>query len=322
MNKNVGIIGAGSMGTAMANLLAKKGCTVRLYVRREDLYKKMKLERRNVDYFSEIKLSDNIFFYNNIEEVSNVDILLLAIPSHAMRDIVKRISLVLDSDTCILSVSKGIEDGTLKRMSEVILEEIQTNNSVAVLSGPNIAKEILYEFPTRVVIAGKDKNILRELQSLFTTNYFNVSISTDLIGVEYAGALKNVIAILAGMADGMNYGYNTKASIITEGIKEIQEIGVALGGEPQTFYDIAGLGDLIVTSLGGRNRYFGELFAKGNNIQEINAQMRGVIVEGYKMTKVAYDIGKKYGFDLRLINATYNILYKKEPIERVLKTRG
>lgn len=323
MSKSIGVIGAGSWGTSLANLLAKKGHEVTLWVYEADLVAQMKHKRVNDLYLPGIQLCDHLVFTNNIVDVAARDYVLFVPPSQALRAVLNSCVQYLQEQAVIISASKGIENDTLCPMSDIFnaLLPAGLKNRTAYLSGPTFAKEVALEQPSAVVAAAMDDSIAKEVQTLFNTRYFRVYTNNDVTGVELGGALKNVIALAAGVCDGLAYGYNTRAALITRGLAEMERLGLAMGARAETFSGLAGMGDLVLTCTGdlSRNRTVGVELGKGRKLQEILAEMT-MIAEGVKTTLSAYQLAQKIGVEAPIVEQMYAILYQnKDPRQAVVE---
>ncbi len=312
----ISIVGAGSWGTAFASLLAKKGFEVVLWARNPEVAEAINRENRNPFYLSSAVLPAKVRATSLIENLFPTKLIVLAVPSHALREVVEKLTPFLNSQVKILSLTKGIEEKTGMRMSEVIVEAASFPlERIAVLSGPNHAEEVIEEFPSATVIASVSEQLSQQLQEVVFTPYFRVYTNTDLIGVEIGGAAKNVIAIAAGISDGLGFGDNTKASLLTRGLAEIARLGVALGAKPLTFLGLAGVGDLIATATSkhSRNRFVGEQIGRGKSLKEILNSMR-MVAEGVKTTISLKKLGEKLGLSLPITEEVYQVLFKgKDP---------
>lgn len=318
----VGVIGAGSWGSALANLLAREGVDVHLWVREDDVYNQIKKERINGPFLPDVKLDSNLKPAKTFEEaLFDKELVLMVVPSHVFREVLTNLKPHLVEGVSIISATKGIENDSLMIMSQVaedILPEAYLKD-FACLDGPSFAKEVGRKFPTAVTIACSDPDQAERLQQLFNTDYFRVYASQDVIGVQLGGALKNVIAIAAGAADGLEFGHNARAALITRGLAEITRLGVAMGANPLTFSGLAGMGDLVLTCTGdlSRNRTVGFKIGKGMSIEEITASMN-MVAEGVKTTRSTYELAKKIGVDMPITTQVYQILYEgKNPKEAV-----
>jgi glycerol-3-phosphate dehydrogenase (NAD(P)+) len=318
----IGVVGAGSWGTAISHLLAKKGEEVRLWARRSEIAQHINEVRHNPIYLTEKELARGLLASNSIREViEEADLVILAVPSHALRDVVRQIKPFFKSSAPVLSLTKGIEEGSGLRMSQVIKEELGEAALVAVLSGPNHAEEVIEEIPSATVVAGYDEALLENLQKVLITDYFRVYTNSDLIGVEVGGATKNIVALASGISDGLGYGDNTKASLMTRGLAEMVRLGVALGADPLTFLGLSGVGDLIATctSLHSRNRQVGEQIGRGKSLEEVLNSMT-MVAEGVRTTRAVYNLARRLGVDMPITDEVYQVLYGgKEPRETVME---
>ncbi len=336
MNKDkiskVGVIGAGSWGTALANLLAEKGIDTHLWVREEEVIKQIQNERINRIFLPGVKLDPRLKTTRSFEEaVFGKELVLMVVPSHVFRDVLTDLKPSLSNEMSLISATKGIENETLMLMSQVAMDILPKKflNNFATLDGPSFAKEVSRGFPTAITVACQNLNHGKKLQRLFNTENFRVYVSNDVIGVQLGGALKNVIAIAAGAADGLMFGQNARAALITRGLAEITRLGVELGANPQTFAGLAGIGDLVLTCTGeqSRNRTVGFKIGQGMSLEEINSDMK-MVAEGVKTTISAFNLGKKIGVDMPITTKVYQVLYEgknpkdavKELMARELKT--
>ena len=328
-NINITIIGAGSWGTTLAVILAAKGYNINLWTRSDITYKQMKNSRKNEKYTGDLNIPANIIPFMDIEEgIGNyTDILIFAVPSHVLREIITRFSLILEETgkdiKCIVSVGKGFETGTNLRLSEVLEKclPVALKEKICVLSGPNIAVEIARNLPSVSVIASYNSVLLKYIQPVISTDNFRVYTNTDIVGVEIGGAVKNIIAISAGISDGLEYGANTKASLITRGLHELSKFGSKMGARSLTFSGAAGMGDLIATCISkhSRNRMVGERIARGEKINDILGSMY-MVAEGIKTTKAVYEIANELKLDVPITKCIYEIIYKDlSPTESVKK---
>jgi glycerol-3-phosphate dehydrogenase (NAD(P)+) len=300
------VIGAGSWGLALARLLALNGHEVRLSCRDEDGPDVLRDTRQSPHFLPGISLPRAVEVAREIDPA--VELAVFAVPSHAMRAVAGRNSFA--NDTIRLSVAKGIENDTLARMSSVI-EEAHGPCSVCALSGPSHAEEVANDLPASVVIAGADGEVCRRVQSAFVARTFRVYTSPDVIGVELGGALKNVIAIAAGVCDGFGLGDNAKAALITRGLAEMARLGTAMGADPMTFAGLSGMGDLIVTceSRHSRNRRVGEQIARGNTLDVVLASTP-MVAEGVRTAKSAMALARRHNVELPIIEQVYRVLYE------------
>jgi len=313
----IGVIGAGGWGTTLANLLASKGYKVKLWAYEKEVVRDINEKRENSKFLKGIKLSSNLKATNVLEEAyTDKEILVSAVPSGFLRGVFKQISV--SKDTIVVSVTKGLEDITFKRMSEILEEEL--NAKVAALSGPNHAEEVSRKIPTATVIASK-LDVLDKLKDVFETDYFRVYPHEDIIGIEICGAVKNITAIAVGVCAGLKLGDNAKASIITLGLTEMNNVGRVFGAKRKTVYGLAGVGDLIATCTSklSRNRFVGEKIALGMDFLDIKKEMNGQVAEGVKTAKAVYDLSVKEGIDLPLTTQVYNVLYEKKELKKAIK---
>jgi glycerol-3-phosphate dehydrogenase (NAD(P)+) len=310
MSMQVAVIGAGSWGTTVAHLCAKNVPTT-LWARRDEVAAEVREEHRNSTYLAGYDLTPSLHATSSLEEaVRAADLLVMGVPSHGMRETAKELSTFLRPWVPVVSLSKGLEQGTRLRMTEVLAEELP-GRPHGLLTGPNLAKEILAGDAAASVIAMEDQSIAASLQGVFASDLFRVYTNHDVVGCEVAGALKNVIAIASGMADGLGTGDNTRAAVITRGLAELTRLGCAMGGEQQTFSGLAGMGDLIATCIStqSRNRYVGEQLGKGRSIDEIIAEM-SMVAEGVKTSKVVIELGKEHGVSLPIAESVYGVVHE------------
>ncbi len=319
MKQNIGVLGGGSWGTALSILLSKKDKNVDLWIRDEEQLSKMKFNRENTKYLPKIGLPKNLNLIQDLEKtIFKKDVILLAVPTHSVREMLNSIKPYVKESQIIVNVAKGIENNTLMRISEIV-GEILPNNKYAVLSGPSHAEEVAIDMPTTVVAASVYKMIAEYVQDLFITPNFRVYTNPDIIGVELGGSLKNVIALAAGVSDGLNYGDNTKAALMTRGIFEMAKLGEELGANPITFSGLSGIGDLIVTctSMHSRNRRAGILIGSGKSLDEAVEEI-GMVVEGIRTTNSTYELGKKHNIDLPITNELYGVLFEGNDVTKAV----
>lgn len=312
---SVSIIGAGSWGTAVAVMLAKKGCHVKQWVRRADFCKQIIETKENITYLPGVVLPSNIDISSDLEYCCRDSaVIVIATPSHAVREAVHNIKKYVNKEQVIVSLAKGIENETLMRMSQII-EEVLPNNKVAVLSGPCHAEEVAKDIPTAIVSSAREKVVAEYIQDVFMTPKFRVYTNPDMTGVELGGSLKNIIAIGAGIIDGLGFGDNTKAALMTRGIVEISRLGESLGAKSLTFAGLSGIGDLIVTctSMHSRNRKAGIAIGEGKSVEEILGGTN-MVVEGIRTTKSAYDLANKMKVEMPITNELYDVLYNKSEV--------
>lgn len=309
----VAVVGAGSWGTAVAGISATNADTV-LWARRPELAAIIDEQHVNPDYLDGVELPERLRCTSDLEAaVRDAEVLVLGVPSHGMRAVVAEAAPFIADDVPILSLSKGVEQHSLRRMTEVIGEELSSHGSesIGVLTGPNLAREIAAGQPAASVIGMRDQETAENLQQVFMTVTFRVYTNPDVIGCESAGALKNVMAIAAGIADGLGYGDNTKAALLTRGLAELTRLGVALGGEPLTFSGLAGMGDLVATctSTQSRNRTVGVQLGQGRQLDDIVADMK-MVAEGVKTTGAVLELAARAGVEMPIAALVGAVLYE------------
>ena len=305
------VLGTGSWGTALALSLAKNGYNVVMWSRRKERAEKINEARENAQYLPGIMLPENINITDNIKEaMEDCPMIVVATPSQAFRGMCKQIKEYVKKEQIIVNVAKGLEKGTGKKLSEVCREELPENEYV-MLSGPSHAEEVAKELPTTIVVAAEKLEVAQKTQDFFMSPTLRVYTNPDLIGVELGGALKNIIAFGAGICDGLGFGDNTKAALMTRGITEISRLGIAMGAKSVTFSGLSGIGDLIVTctSMHSRNRRAGILIGKGYSVEETLKEIK-MVVEGITATEVAYEVAKEIGVDMPITAAIYGVLHK------------
>jgi glycerol-3-phosphate dehydrogenase (NAD(P)+) len=315
--RQVTVIGAGSWGTALAKLLSDKGCRVNLWAHRPAHVEEIRVNRENLTYLPGFKLNDNLRVTGDLAEAAaGSPVVLMVVPSHGFREVFRQLLPHLADDTYLVSAVKGIENDTLMTMDQVVADELgklptPPRLHMAVLAGPSFAKEVAAGVPTAVAVAAANLDEARFCQELFNTDLFRVYTSTDLIGIELAGALKNPIAIGAGICDGLGYGTNTRAALITRGLAEITRLGVKMGAQPLTFAGLAGMGDLVLTCTGdlSRNRQVGLKLGRGRKIDEIVAEME-MVAEGVKTTKSAWNLARREGVEMPILEQVYRVIYE------------
>lgn len=325
----VAVVGAGSWGTALAMVLADNGHEVRLWSHNETQVQEINQFHTNKKYLPEIVLPELIIGYASLSDtLAGLKTVILAVPTKAIREVLGKIRTVQSSPLTIAHVSKGIEPDTLLRISELIKAEMPSEllKAVVVLSGPSHAEEVSKRHPTTVTVSSEDMGAAEEIQDLFINHNFRVYTNPDVIGVEIGGALKNIIALAAGITDGLGYGDNAKAALMTRGLAEIARLGTKMGANPLTFSGLTGIGDLIVTctSVHSRNWRAGNLLGKGKNLDEVLDNM-GMVVEGVRTTKAAFQLAQKYKVSMPITNALYDVLFNgknaKDAVD-VLMARG
>jgi len=328
--ERIGVIGAGSWGTAIAHLLAgNEGCSVTLWAREEEVRREISERRENGHFLPGIKLSDRLEVAASIEEaVAGATMVVSVVPSQYVRSVFPPIVEKLERGSIIVSASKGIEESSLLTVSQVLKELLPGafHPSIAVISGPSFAKEVTLGLPAAVCAASVSDKVSAKVQQVFSTGAFRVYTNRDIIGVELGGALKNVIALAVGISDGLGMGTNARAALITRGLAEMVRLGVAMGADPQTFSGLSGLGDLVLTCTGelSRNRSVGLALGRGKGLSEIVTEMK-MVAEGVKTAKSAYRLARKHRVPMPITENTYQILYEdKSPKDAVMElmTRG
>lgn len=308
---NITLCGGGSWGTAIARLLSNKGHKVNFYIRNKSVIDDIKENRENSKYLPGAKFINEINLTNDLDRVLNdIDVFVIAVPTSSIREILENIRGKISKETIIVNLSKGIEVETLDRISEISSEVLKDNPFVA-LSGPSHAEEVGKDIPTTLVASSSNLKAAEIIQREFSTSIFRIYTNPDLVGVEIGGALKNIIALAAGMNDGLGYGDNSKAALMTRGIYEMSKLGISLGANPHTFNGLSGIGDLIVTctSMHSRNRRAGILIGKGMSMDEACKEV-GQVVEGVKTVKSAYKLSKLKNIEMPITMALYQVLYE------------
>lgn len=316
--KNISVIGAGSWGMALAMLLNDSGHQVKVWSAIETEIDDLLKYRRHKAFF-EIPISSDIIFEKDLEFcVKGADMLIMAVPSIYTRATARQVSAFYEEGQIIVNVAKGIEEHTLKLLTEQIEEEIPSA-IITVLSGPSHAEEVARKLPTTCVVGAKSLEVAKVVQNTFMSNVFRVYTSPDIIGIEVGGALKNVIALAAGISDGLGYGDNAKAAIITRGIAEIARLGVVMGGNIKSFYGLSGIGDLVVTcvSMHSRNRRAGILIGKGYRMEDAMKEV-AMVVEGVYSAKAAYELSQKYNVSMPIIEEVIAILFEGKDAKTVV----
>lgn len=318
--EKIAVIGAGSWGIALAQLLNHNGHEVTVWSIIESEIKMLQEKHEHVDKLPGVSLSDKIQFTSNLKEaVLGKQVLVLAVPSPFTRSTANMMKDYITEEQIIVNVAKGIEEATLMTLSQIVEEEIP-QATVAVLSGPSHAEEVGRGIPTTIVVGAKDKKVAEYLQNVFMSDVFRVYISPDVLGIELGAALKNVVALAAGIADGLGYGDNTKAALITRGITEISRLGMAMGGKYETFSGLSGIGDLIVTcaSMHSRNRRAGILIGQGKTMEEAMKEVK-MVVEGVYSAKAAMGLAKKYNVQIPIIEQVNLVLFENKSAADAMK---
>ncbi|MCE5149060.1 NAD(P)H-dependent glycerol-3-phosphate dehydrogenase [Staphylococcus simulans] len=319
----VAVFGMGSFGTALANVLAQNGHEVLMWGKNKQSIEEINTYHTNSRYLNEAKLEETIKATSDLEEAVNFsDTYLIALPTKAIREVVKQIDEKLDSKKVFIHVAKGIENSTFERVSEMIEDSVapEHNGGVAVLSGPSHAEEVVIQQPTTVAASSKDPEISKLTQDLFMNEYLRVYTNNDLVGVELGGALKNIIAVASGIVAGMGFGDNAKAALMTRGLAEISRLGGALGADPMTFLGLGGIGDLIVTctSTHSRNYTLGYKIGQGKTVEEALSEMN-MVAEGFYTTESVHNLAKEKHIDMPITSALYGVLFENVPLEKSLK---
>lgn len=315
----IAVLGAGGWGTTLAILLNSNGHDVTLFEYKSNYAEVLKQKRINEIYLPGIKIPEEIEITSELNQaVDQKHFLVLAIPTQYLRNVIENIEFNLIRNSIIVNVAKGIEISTLRRVSEIIKDvfPLISDEQISTLSGPSHAEEVARKIPTAVVVGSKSIETAKFVQNEFMNPYFRVYATSDIVGVELGGSLKNVIAIGAGICDGAGFGDNTKAAIMTRGIAEISRLGVALGAKPETFSGLSGIGDVIVTCMSkySRNRYVGEQIGKGKKLKQILTEME-MVAEGVPTAKSVYLLSQKTGIEVPICTEVYKILYEdKDPI--------
>jgi glycerol-3-phosphate dehydrogenase (NAD(P)+) len=329
MRRKVAVLVAGSWGTALASVLADNELDVWLWSRNAEQVREINHERTNNRFLQDVKLNAHIQATSSMKEaVQGAEAVVIVSPSSGMREVVKQLRPFVNINSLIVHATKGFETDTLCRMSQVIIEELPDTdpNRVVVLSGPSHAEEVILKCPTTVVVAASDRGAAEQAQDLFINNYFRVYTNPDVVGVEVGGALKNIIGIGAGITEGLGFGDNAKAALLTRGLTEIARLGSAMGADAATFSGLAGLGDLIATgtSKHSRNWRAGHALAQGKSLEEVLSSM-GMVVEGVRTTQAAFQLSNQYGVVMPITAELHQVLFKgKSPKDAVvdLMARG
>lgn len=323
MTEKIGVIGAGAWGTALAMLLVDKRHEVTLWMYEKDLAEETARTRENRVYLPGFTLPGAIAVTSSLEAaVKDKTIILSVVPSHTVRTVARQYASFLVKDAVIISASKGIELDTLMPLSEVFKDILpkEFHDRLCFLSGPSFAKEVARKMPTAVALASYDPFVGKKAQEVFSNSYFRIYTNPDVIGVELAGSLKNVVAIAAGVLEGMGFGYNTMAALLTRGLAEMARLGVAMGGDLQTFSGLAGIGDLVLTCTGGlsRNRALGARLGRGEKLDDIMRETK-TVAEGVKTARAARELAIKHGIDMPIVDEVYQLLYEGKDPKRAIK---
>lgn len=315
---NLTFLGSGSFGTALAVIFSNYDFNIKMYDRNREVVEGINRDHRNIKYLTNIPIPEKVFATNNIEEaVFDSDIIFFSVPSQAIRSIARQIHNKLKPTSILVCLSKGIEDSTYKRLSQVLEEEFP-NNSIVVLSGPSHAEEVAMKQPTALVSTSKNMEAATFIRDKLSNEVLRIYTNSDIVGVEIAGAMKNIIALAIGIINGMGYGDNSSAAIITRSLNDLIKMGIALGGKLDTFFGLTGIGDLIVTCLSNhsRNRRCGLLIGQGMKLDEAVDHI-GMIVEGVKACEIFYNIAKEKKVDVPIINAIYEVLFNNKDLRYI-----
>ena len=330
IQKKIAVLGPGSWGTALSQVLNDNGHEVRIWGNVPEQITEINENHTNKRYFSDVVLDDKITGYDNLSTaLADVDAILFVVPTKVTRLVAKQVADVLDHKVVVMHASKGLEQGTHERISTILEEEIPADlrSEVVVVSGPSHAEETIVRDLTLITAASKNLEDAKYVQELFSNDYFRLYTNDDVIGVETAAALKNVIAVGAGALHGLGFGDNAKAAIITRGLAEITRLGVAMGANPMTYIGLSGVGDLIVTgtSIHSRNWRAGDALGRGEKLADIEANM-GMVIEGVSTTKVAHELAEMLAVDMPIVDTIYNVIYQdadiRESIIKLMRREG
>ncbi|KRK48073.1 NAD(P)H-dependent glycerol-3-phosphate dehydrogenase [Secundilactobacillus kimchicus] len=325
MVEKIAVLGAGSWGSILANLLDENGHDVALWSYNADQVEELNTRHTNTRYIQNFTYSDSLKAFANLEEaLAGATTILFVVPTKAVREVAGNVAKILEKTQLkptLIHASKGIEQGTYKRISEVLAEEIptQSRRAITVLSGPSHAEDVARKDITLVTAASSDFLAAKHVQNLFMNHYFRVYTNPDVIGVEIAAALKNIIALGTGALTGLGYGDNAKAALMTRGLAEISRLGTSFGANPQTFVGLAGVGDIIVTGTSQNSRNFraGNELGQGQSLQDVVDHM-GMVIEGVATTKAAYELAQQRGVDMPITEAIYQVLYDGKEIRQAI----
>jgi glycerol-3-phosphate dehydrogenase (NAD(P)+) len=325
--KKIAVVGSGSWGTALAVMLSRNGYNVDLWGHQEKHIGQLNIDRENKKYLPGILFPENLHLVSDLKDaIRSAHIVVMVVPSHAFREIFVQVSPILEDWCRVVSAVKGIENGTLQTMTQVMAQILTSTTGkkreieFGVLSGPSFAQEVANNVPTAVTIGFKNIATAQEIQKVFVNEYFRVYASSDVIGLEVSASLKNVIAVAAGVCEGLGYGLNTRAALITRGLAEIKRLGIALGAEEATFSGLSGLGDLLLTCTGNlsRNRMVGLKLGEGKQLDQIQKEM-SMVAEGIKTTLSAYELAKKMDIEMPILEQIYMILYRNKSCQEAVR---
>jgi glycerol-3-phosphate dehydrogenase (NAD(P)+) len=320
MSKNISIIGDGAMGTVLAMMLCEKGMAVRMWGYNSQQLDEIAKARENIKFLPSYKLPESLIFESDDKKIfDECQFVISAVPCQFMRGVWQRLKPCFDTKAPIITVAKGIENETLMRPDEILTDILGNDIKAAALSGPTIADELARRLPATAAAASSDENLAIEIQHIFNMPYFRIYTNTDITGVELAGALKNVIAIAAGIIDGINGGDNAKAALLSRGLAEISRLGMAMGAKPETFAGLTGLGDLVTTCISpkGRNRSFGERIGKGMTTEQALAETNSV-VEGAATCKSVCALAQRHNVEMPIASAVYEILFEGKSVQQAI----
>jgi glycerol-3-phosphate dehydrogenase (NAD(P)+) len=322
LGPRVAVIGAGAWGTTLARLLDGKGLSVKLWAYEAEVVEAIRTRGENVLFLPGVKIADSLQPTNSLDEaLAQADWAIFAVPSHAARAVLSQMAPLITTSLPMVNATKGIEEGTLSLMSDVMREVLPriTHGSFAVLSGPSFAAEVSANLPTAVTLAGEDAELLKQLQASLITPAFRVYTGSDPVGVQLGGALKNVMAIAAGVVDGLGLGHDARAALITRGLAEIVRLGIAMKADPRTFYGLSGVGDLVLTCTGAlsRNHMLGMELGQGRSLQDIMQGMRAV-AEGVRTARAATGLARRHGVEMPIAQAVHAVLFEGKPCRQAV----
>lgn len=324
MTHKIAVLGAGSWGTALAMLAARNGCQTLLWGHNPAHIETLKNDRENRRYLPNLPFNDNLTLTSDLAEVAAFsNLILVSVPSHAFKDTLQKLKPLVSENVKIAWATKGFNKENGGLLHEIVAEVFSSKTPAALVSGPSFAKEVAADLPTAIAIASTHSDFAAQLATILHSDRFRAYTNSDLIGVEVGGAVKNVMAIAAGIADGLGFGANTRAALITRGMSEIMRLGIQLGGKPDTFMGLAGLGDLLLTCTDNqsRNRRFGLALGQGKNIDEAKAEI-GQEIEGVSAAKQTYLLAQKFGIEMPITEQTYKVLYEgldpREAVQNLL----